>query len=144
MATHLDVLQERGSAAEQPDPVVRTGAKALVTTESGVLLVKERHADGTPFWTLPGGGSRSDEPLGETLRRELREELDCAARVDDPLTTFWYAHTSRENALSLHAVVSAELLSRPVPVRSEGILECRWVDPASPPAATLPQVRYLL
>jgi 8-oxo-dGTP diphosphatase len=144
MATNRDVLGERRSAAGQPDPVVRTGAKALVTTEAGVLLVRERHADGTPFWTLPGGGSRRDESPGETLRRELREELDCAVRVDDPVTTFWYAHTSRENALSVHTVISAGLLSRPEPVRSEGILECRWVDPAAPPAATLPQVRYLL
>lgn len=144
MATHLDGLQKQLSSAEQADVTVRQGAKALVTTGSGVLLVKERHADGTPFWTLPGGGSRSDEPLGETLRRELREELDCAVRVGEPVTTFWYAHTSRENTLSVHTVVRSELLSRPEPVRTDGILECRWVDPAAPPATTLPQVRYLL
>jgi hypothetical protein len=45
MATNRDVLGERRSAAGQPDPVVRTGAKALVTTEAGVLLVRERHAE---------------------------------------------------------------------------------------------------
>jgi len=34
----------------------RRGAKALVATDRRVLLIRERHADGTAFWTLPGGG----------------------------------------------------------------------------------------
>jgi len=34
----------------------RRGVKALIERDGAVLLVQERHDDGTPFWTLPGGG----------------------------------------------------------------------------------------
>lgn len=144
MATHLHSLQDSLSSPGPADATVRRGAKALVAADSGVLLVEERHADGSPFWSLPGGGSRPDESPGETLRRELREELDCEIRVGEPVTTFWYAHSSREQTVSRHTVVRCRLLSRPAPVRTEGIIDHRWVDPSAPPAATIPQVRHLL
>ncbi len=121
----------------------RTGAKALVTSGDAVLLVKERHADGSPFWTLPGGGVCGHECPTEGLKRELVEELDCRARIDDPVSTFWYAHNSLAAAVSVYAVFDCSLLSRPVPNPDEGVFDARWVEPASLPPATLPQVRFL-
>lgn len=144
MATHLDSLPDPLSPPERTTATVRRGAKALIAAEPGVLLVKERHGDGTPFWTLPGGGCRPGETLGEALRRELREELDCEVQVAGPVASFWYAHSSCAHTLSRHTVFRTRLLSRPVPVRTEGIEAYRWADPASVPAATLPQVRHLL
>ncbi len=121
----------------------RTGAKALVTAEDAVLLVQERHADGSPFWTLPGGGVCDHECPAEGLERELVEELDCRARIDDPVSTFWYAHDSLAAPLSVYTVFDCSLLSEPAPNPDEGVFEAQWVEPEALPPATLPQVRYL-
>lgn len=121
----------------------RTGAKAFVTSDCAVLLVKECHSDGTPFWTLPGGGVCAHETPMEGLRRELVEELDCRAYVSDPVSTFWYAHDSLDASLSMYTVFDCSLLSEPAPNPEEGVFEARWAEPDSLPPATLPQVRYL-
>jgi hypothetical protein len=87
----------------------RHSAKALMTSGDAVLLVKEYHSDGTPFWTLPGGGVRPDESLTEGLRRELREELDCHNVVIGEQTgRVWYAHRSRVGAVSLSSFSSVK------------------------------------
>lgn len=121
----------------------RRGAKALVTSGRRVLLVKERHADGTPFWTLPGGGVERHECPREGLRRELVEELHCRSRVSDAHTTFWYAHRSCDSTVTRYTVYDCSLLETPTPNGAEGIEAARWVDPTDPPTRTLPQVRVL-
>lgn len=131
-------------SADALAPNVRRGAKALVAAASRVLLVRERHADGRPFWTFPGGGARPREPLGDTVRRELEEELGCVAVVDSPVSSFWYAHLSAPSTVSVYIVFDCAVASDIRPVRSEGVFESRWVDPDRPPARTLPQVRHFL
>ncbi|MBX0322672.1 NUDIX domain-containing protein [Halomicroarcula sp. F13] len=122
---------------------LRDGAKGLVTSASKVLLVRERHADGTPFWTLPGGGVHRSECPTEGLRRELAEELNCRAHIGRPVTTFWYAHDSLDDTVSAYTVFDCALLSEPDADQREGVFECRWVDPETLPASTLPQVRHV-
>jgi len=121
----------------------RVGSKALVTSDRAVLLVRECHSDGTPFWTLPGGGVCTHETPTEGLRRELVEELGCRARVSDRVSTFWYAHDSLDATVSVYTVFDCSLLSEPAPNHDEGVFEAQWAEPDSLPPATLPQVRYL-
>lgn len=121
---------------------VRRGAKALVTVGDRILLVKERHDDGTPFWTLPGGGVEPGESDIEALERELAEELRCRAEVLARETSLLYAHSSSER-LSRYVVYRCRLASRPVPNPLEGILNCRLARPGKAPPSTLPQVRHL-
>lgn len=123
---------------------IRHGVKALVTSSGRALLLKERHADGTPFWTLPGGRVNAGESLPAALRRELSEELNCRSVVDRRVSAFWYAHLSRQNTCSVYAVFECALLSAAMPRGAEGILEHRWVAPCEIPATTLPQVRTLV
>ncbi|MGM0370900.1 MAG: NUDIX hydrolase [Halobacteriota archaeon] len=144
MSNSLPAAAGLGSAAARPGPSVRRGAKAFITSGSRVLLVRERHADGRGFWTLPGGGARPREPLTDAVRRELDEELDCVAVVGSPVSRFWYAHVSRPSTVSVYTVFDCAVASEVNPVRSEGVLESRWVDPDRPPARTLPQVRHIL
>jgi 8-oxo-dGTP diphosphatase len=120
----------------------RRGVKANITNGSAVLLVKERHNDGTAFWTLPGGGVQDGESREAALRRELREELDCSIRIRDSGTTIWYAHNSETALLSAYRILNAELISSLEPNPHEGVYECRWIDVDSLPARTIPQVRY--
>lgn len=137
------------STRKQPVPTrrrlrVRDGAKALVSVNGRYLLVKERHADGRPFWTLPGGGIEPGESPVTGLKRETIEELCCRVTVGEPVGAFWYAHTRPDVAFSRYVVYDCKLLG---PLRAnghEGLLDYRWVRPSDPPAATLPQVRTLL
>lgn len=123
---------------------LRPGAKALVQSSDSVLLVKEYHADGTPFWTLPGGGVQPTETSHEALQRELAEELGCRGAIREPVATVYYAHHSCSRTVSAYRVFDCRLLDPPVPNTAEGIRAVRWVGPESPPAHTLPQVRWLL
>lgn len=134
---------EASDAAETPVEI-RHGVKGLVTSSGRALLVKERHADGTPFWTLPGGRANDGESLPAALRRELSEELNCRSVIDQQISAFWYAHLSRQNTCSVYSVFECGLLSPATPRGCEGILEHRWVTPDELPATTLPQVRTLV
>lgn len=125
-------------------PGVRRGVKGLVTSSSGVLVVRERHDDGGTFWTLPGGGARRGEGDGAALRRELAEELRSDAVMGGVVGEFAYAHRSDEAPVTVYRVYECSLLSAAEPVRCEGLLEVRWVDPERPPPRTLLAVRHLL
>ena len=125
-------------------PAVRPGAKAVVASSSGTLLVKEQHDNGRTFWTLPGGGIEPGESPATGLRRELREELRCDAIVGDPVSTFWYAHASSPDTVSRYVVFACGVLSAVRPVQGEGILDAAWMEPTELPPTVLPQVRRLL
>ncbi|WP_276261478.1 NUDIX hydrolase [Haloglomus litoreum] len=125
------------------DRRLRTGVKALVTGADRALLVKERHDDGSTFWTLPGGGLRPDERPADGLRRELDEELGCRVLVGEPLTSVWYHHRHTP-AVTCYEVFDCSLLTEPAAERMEGVIGYRWVPFESAPASTLPQVRCLL
>lgn len=134
--------------ADSPDtharPSVRRGAKAMISSSSRVLLVRERHSDGRSFWTLPGGGVRPRESLVAGLRRELLEELRCDAVVGEPVAAFWYAHRCSVADASRYTVFSCAVDATVRPARSEGILAAKWVAPGRLPVGTIPQVRRLL
>lgn len=118
---------------------VRRGVKALATSSDRVLLVREHHADGTPFWTLPGGGAHAGESLESALRREIQEELRCRSVVGDAVTSFWYAHRSLGRAVSVYTVFDCSLVGTPTPDGGE-VVETVWGHPPALPARTLPGV----
>lgn len=144
MSSHLLPPIEADPPDTHTAPSVRRGAKAIVTSSSQVLLVRERHSDGQPFWTLPGGGVHPRESLVEGLRRELLEELRCDSVVGEPVGAFWYAHRSPVDVVSRYTVFSCAVDDTIRPVRSEGIVAAKWVAPGRLPVGTIPQVRRLL
>lgn len=129
---------ERGSIT------VRPGAKAFISDGRRVLLIKERRADGSTFWTLPGGGAEPGEPLRACLRRELAEELQCCSTVDSILTTCAYRHTSVPDTVTLYSVFAAELVTEPCANGDEGVVAYRWYDPSEPPLNLLRPFRQIL
>lgn len=135
-------MSEQSTYTESVSRSVRRAAKALVTVGDRILLVKEQHADGTPFWTLPGGGVERDESDTEALKREIAEELRCRVEVLKHETNVLYAHSSSDR-LSEYVVYRCRLNSPPNPNPVDGILDYRLVKPSDSAPSTLPQVRYL-
>ena len=122
---------------------LRFGAKALVTNDDRVLLVRERHDDGSPFWTLPGGGVESGESLSECLSREITEEIRCRASVGERVGRFVYRHTSRP-ATTVYTIFEATLESEPAPNPSERILDYDWLKPSETLSTTLEPVERFI
>jgi len=127
-----------------PTPRVRLGAKALLWADDRVLLVRERRADGSTFWTLPGGGIRAGESPTDCLRRELAEELHGRVAVRQPVTTCSYRHRSDPRLTTMYVVFAGRLTDPPVPAWQEGVIDARWVAPEDPPETTLAPFRRVL
>lgn len=123
---------------------IRQSAKALLTAADRVLLVKERHTDGSEFWTLPGGGVEHGESVVTALSRELLEELRCPVDIGRRVQTLWYSHVGPSREVSRWHVFRCRTPARPTPAVDDGILDSRWVRRTALPANTLAQVRYLL
>ena len=146
----LDTLENRWQMATQPADALasgvrlRWGVKALISVGERVLLVQERHSHGGRYWTLPGGGVEHGEEKPRALERELAEELRCDATVREPLSSLFYAHTSRDRTVSMYTVFDCRLRSVPSPNPTEGVLSHCWVDPDTPPPRTLLPVQAFL
>lgn len=138
---------DRGTDSEVSSRVidtVRTGAKALFSSRSRVLLVEERRADGSTFWTLPGGGVKPTESLRDGLHRELREELRCAARLSEEVDSCLYRHRTQSDTVTQYTVLAGTLLSPPDPNPSENVVDYEWVDPKHPPEKTLRPIQHVI
>jgi bifunctional NMN adenylyltransferase/nudix hydrolase len=59
---------------EVPYPVIFTTTDAVVVQSGHILLVKRRSAPGCGLWALPGGFLKYDQPILDSMIRELREE----------------------------------------------------------------------
>jgi 8-oxo-dGTP diphosphatase len=96
---------------------------AAVVEQNGRLLVTRRppgaHLEG--LWEFPGGKCGPDEPLRDSLVRELVEELAVVARVGEEI--FTTTHTYPDRAVELH-FFRCQLLGEPRPQLGQ---EMRWV-----------------
>lgn len=122
---------------------LRIGAKGLITRQDRVLLIKERHADGSPFWTIPGGGVESSESLSDCLRREIEEEIQCQSAVRRVVDGFVYHHTSRPTT-TVYTVFDATLERDPEPNPAERIVDHAWRTPTNLPSTTLDPVEQVI
>lgn len=123
---------------------VRLGAKAMVWADDKVLLVEERRADGSTFWTLPGGGVTIGESPADCLRREVAEELHSRITLQRPVTACTYRHSSDPGLATTYVVFAGRLTDPPVPAWQEGVIDARWVPSDDPPETTLAPFRRVL
>jgi len=130
--------------ADPSNRQLRLGAKAWLQESGRVLLVKERRLDGSTFWTLPGGGIRSDESIREALQRELMEELRISSSVGSILTSCLYEHESLGNIVSKYFVINCEFDGKPNPNPKEGIMEYCWAWSEDVPQSTLDPFQRLI
>lgn len=117
---------------------LRLGAKVLVASEDGTLLVRERRSDGSTFWTLPGGGIRPTETLREGLRREVNEELRCGLTIDEPVATCAYQHVSSPDTVTVYTVYSGSIDGDARPNPAEGIVDSCFFGQSVPDGTLSP------
>lgn len=60
--------------------MIRNSTKAVIIKGDSVLMNKCMHADGKPYYDLPGGGQHEFETMEDSLRREVLEETGYSLR----------------------------------------------------------------
>jgi len=99
---------------------------AVVVDDDGRVLLTQRPEDKRHpgFWEFPGGKVDPGESPEQALRREMREELDVDARVDEIFEVVYYRY---EWGAVLILAYSCTLLSGPL--RNLGVAAHQWVAP---------------
>jgi len=109
--------RQRGAGAGAGD-AARPGR-----TDRRLLLARRRPDDLLGgLWEFPGGKREQGESLEECLRREIREELDIAIRVDRPFLSLDHGYSHFR--ITLHAFHCTYLKGTPRPL---GCSDFRWV-----------------
>jgi A/G-specific adenine glycosylase len=98
-----------------------------VIHRGGRILIDKRKPEGLlgGLWEFPGGKKRPGESLEAALRREVREELAIAIRVDCPLVVV--GHTYSHFHVRIHAFECTYLSGTP---RCRACAAFKWVRPA--------------
>jgi A/G-specific adenine glycosylase len=98
----------------------------VVQDEEGRVLIDQRLEEGLlgGLWEFPGGKQEPEEPIAETIRRELREELAIDAEVGEELITLEHAYSHKRLRFVVH--LCRWRSGEPQPLASQQV---RWVAP---------------
>ena len=98
----------------------------VVFDPSGRVLIDQRLEEGLlgGLWEFPGGKQEPQEPIAETIRRELREELAIDAEVGEELVTVDHAYSHKRLRFVVH--LCRWRSGEPQPLASQQV---RWVEP---------------
>ncbi len=109
----------------RPTPKRReTVGVGIVFDRHGHILIARRPANRLlgGLWEFPGGRRQGEEPLEETVRREVREETGVEVAVEKPLPVVRHAYS--HFAVELHPFLCRHIRGTPHPLAAD---EVRWV-----------------
>lgn len=102
------LARQHGTQADRPvlppkKAVPHITVAAAVIDRDGKVLLARRPPNGLlgGLWEFPGGKQEPGEALPDTLRREIREELDYDIQVGSPIGVYQHAFTHFK--VTLHA-----------------------------------------
>jgi A/G-specific adenine glycosylase len=100
---------------------------AAVIRRDDLVLIARRPSKGLlgGMWEFPGGKVEKGEGLQDSLRREIKEELDVQIEVGDELGVFKHAYTHFK--VTLHAFYCQLKLGEPRAIEASDL---HWVQPA--------------
>lgn len=73
---------DRGGVRKIKERIIRNSARAIITKDNKVLLIKNTEA-GKDYYVLPGGGQEVGENLAQTVVRECEEEANVEIAIGD-------------------------------------------------------------
>jgi A/G-specific adenine glycosylase len=98
----------------------------VVLNPGGEVLIDQRLNEGLlgGLWEFPGGKQEPGEPIAETIRRELEEELAIAVEVGEELVVLEHAYGPKWLRFVVHLCTWCS--GAPQPLASQQVL---WVRP---------------
>lgn len=99
-------------------------AGAILIHEGKLLTYRIEKSDGQVWWRIPGGGVDAGESVEQTVRRELREELDLDIRVEQVFGQ--YVQPQRDGWYFLARMTAGELPADGTIIPEEGVVH--WLD----------------
>lgn len=108
-------------------------AGGLIRNKFGeILFVKRSENDSflPGYWELPGGGVEYGENIGDTLRREIKEECGLDAEVGFPLTVSdYYMKDGKKEIQRVEIIFLCKLLNlAQTVILSHEHSEYKWVS----------------
>jgi len=78
---------------------------AVIVKENKILIARRKEGKHLEFkWEYPGGKVNNDENEKESLKRELKEELDISVSIDDYITESFYEYDKAKINLKAYFV----------------------------------------
>ena len=78
---------------------------AVIVKENKFLIARRREGKHLEFrWEYPGGKVENNENEKESLKRELKEEFDISASIDDYITESFYEYDKAKINLKAYFV----------------------------------------
>ena len=78
---------------------------AVIVKENKILIARRKEGKHLEFkWEYPGGKVDNDENEKESLKRELKEELDISVSIDDYITESFYEYDKAKINLKAYFV----------------------------------------
>ncbi len=113
-------------------------ASGPVIVENNKVLLNQ-HGD-TDFWKFCGGTLEQNETLLETVKREVKEEMNLEIKILNPEPFFFY--TQKQSDEGLKDVILAHYLVERIGEISPGedIREWKWFDIDDLPANLAPNI----
>ena len=78
---------------------------AVIVKENKILIARRKEGKHLEFkWEYPGGKVENNENEKESLKRELKEELDISVSIDDYITESFYEYDKAKINLKAYFV----------------------------------------
>ncbi len=107
-------------------PPVQVIGVGVVLDDAARVLIDQRLEEGLlgGLWEFPGGKQEPGEPIGDTIRRELREELAIEVEVGEELIRLEHDYSQKRLRFIVH--LCRWSCGEPQPLASQQV---RWVEP---------------